>query len=85
MVEFDGGEEERPHSYTVTGNFYESGTESELDLFMAPEKRYGIMWLEGNGGFKCHYEAFKTMEDAEELLGRSNLPIRVFKIVEFEL
>lgn len=51
MVEFDGGkEEERPHSYTVTGNFYESGTESELDLFMAPEKKYVVIGVCASDG-----------------------------------
>lgn len=72
------------HSFTNEGKFYFEDGDSKRDLFMAPEKRYGAVWINNSGEMECT----RTTHDSEETLTRAmwiHLGRTTFKTIEFEV
>lgn len=71
---------------TAIGRYHgPDGSDSKYDLFMAPERKYGAMWVNPNDGLTdCTQELYDTVAELKgNVWSIAKLPS--FKIVEFEV
>lgn len=82
--DFDGVVSEVLHSFGSDGRYYTGTTQdkdSSLDLFMAPEKWYVVVWITNQGTTAVHPGIFASEEQARFSVSA----LAGAKIVEFEL
>ena len=84
LAAIDYGDEEDHHTFTKDGKLSVFSDDTNLDLFMAPEKRYAAIWLDKDGEPTCTLGLYDSVHEMQTALWRiASQPN--FKIVEFEV